>query len=115
MSQGKILTLKCEITAGHPAPSISWEKNGNVLSSNSKIYISPDRTQLQIFSIQISDAGSYKCVADNPAGHFEIETRVDVLQSPELGETFEEIEAIEEDELKLSCISEVRPRSNLVR
>ena len=109
VSQGKILTMKCFITAGHPSPSLSWEKNGAVLTSNSKIYISPDRSQLQIFSIGISDAGMYKCVADNTAGHFEIETQVDVLQSPQLAETFEEIEAIESDQLELSCISEVVP------
>ena len=107
--QGKILTLVCDIKKGAPEPTLTWEKDGNVLASNSKIYISPDRSQLQIFSIQVSDAGLYKCVGDNIAGHTEASTKVEVLQSPKLEESFEEIEAVEADDLELSCISDVKP------
>ena len=107
--QGKILTLVCDIKKGAPEPTLTWEKDGNVLASNSKIYISPDRSQLQIFSIQVSDAGLYKCVGDNIAGHTEASTKVEVLQSPKLEESFEEIEAVESDDLELSCISDVKP------
>ena len=107
--QGKILTLVCDIKKGAREPTLTWEKDGNVLASNSKIYISPDRSQLQIFSIQVSDAGLYKCVGDNIAGHTEASTKVEVLQSPKLEESFEEIEAVEADDLELSCISDVKP------
>ena len=34
--QGKILTLVCDIKKGAPEPTLTWEKDGNVLASNSK-------------------------------------------------------------------------------
>ena len=47
ISQGKILSLKCDINSGNPRPTIQWKKDGMVILSDSKTYISPDRTQLQ--------------------------------------------------------------------
>ena len=109
ISQGKILTLVCLIEQGNPKPTIQWKKDDAVIMPNAKTYISPDRTQLQVFSAQSADAGYYSCVADSTAGHHEHQHYVDVMKSPKLHDSYEEIEAIERDELELSCLTDIDP------
>ena len=113
ISQGKILTLVCNIEQGNPKPTLQWKKNDRIIMPNSKTYISPDRTQLQIFSAQSEDEGYYSCVADSTAGHHEHQHHVEVLKSPKLLDSYEEIEAIERDELELSCITGIDPPPNV--
>ena len=68
VSQGSSLTLTCEATGGNPSPvsSYSWSfepryELSNQLSSNT------DR-ELVFDSVQYTQAGVYRCDADNGAG-----------------------------------------------
>ena len=65
-----------------------------------------------MFSAQESDAGVYTCVADSTAGHDESNHKVEVLKSPKLHDS-QDIEAIERDELELSCLTDIEPPPNV--
>ena len=65
--QGGSLLLECE-TTGRPRPTISWQKDGKLVQAGPRIYISPDRSRLQIFSVQQENQGVYTCIADNIVG-----------------------------------------------
>ncbi|KAG8436526.1 hypothetical protein GDO86_007581 [Hymenochirus boettgeri] len=61
------ISLTCGVT-GFPPPAIIWFKNGNVLSSNSHLFIAPGGRTLQIAQTKLSDSGEYSCTAANQAG-----------------------------------------------
>ncbi|XP_053574515.1 immunoglobulin superfamily DCC subclass member 4 isoform X2 [Bombina bombina] len=52
---------------GDPEPSISWLKNGHILSSNGRVRIQT-KGSLVITQIALEDAGYYQCVAENDLG-----------------------------------------------
>lgn len=58
------------ILDGHPAPEISWTKNGEKLeeSRNVKITVDRNKTVVTIKNASITDAGRYTCTATNEAG-----------------------------------------------
>ena len=61
--------LVCTFT-GIPAPQIRWEKNERVflLGKGRSIINSTGRSQLEINSLALSDAGVYNCSVSNIAG-----------------------------------------------
>ena len=102
------MLLECKVT-GRPVPIITWKRNGLLVKTSPRIYISPDRSQLQIFSVQQENAGMYTCLADNVVGDSSGTITVTVLQSPELKERYKTIEKVIGEDLELSCISDVTP------
>ncbi|MGH0173029.1 UNVERIFIED_CONTAM: hypothetical protein FKN15_020671 [Acipenser sinensis] len=61
------ITLPCEAT-GTPRPTISWQKEGiNILTTRGSFTLLPNGA-LQIARAKLEDAGTYMCVAQNPAG-----------------------------------------------
>ncbi|XP_004706727.1 hemicentin-1 [Echinops telfairi] len=61
------IVLPCEAT-GTPSPFITWQKEGiNVITSEGKHAVLPNGG-LQISRAVREDAGTYMCVAQNPAG-----------------------------------------------
>ncbi|XP_071806163.1 roundabout homolog 2-like isoform X3 [Asterias amurensis] len=65
---GTVALLTCE-TAGNPAPSVRWTKDGAPLQadSNSRFTVL-DTGRLQISGLSINDSGLYSCVASNDSG-----------------------------------------------
>ena len=61
--------LVCIFT-GVPAPNIRWEKDGSVflLGDGRQIINSTGRSQLEISSLLVSDAGVYTCSVSNVGG-----------------------------------------------
>ena len=106
--QGRSLLLECDVT-GRPQPTITWHKNNQLVNSSPRIYLSPDRSRLQIFSVQEENEGVYICLADNLVGQSTGSIKVTVLQSPELKEKYKTIEKIIGEDLELSCITNVVP------
>ncbi|CAL8103250.1 unnamed protein product [Calicophoron daubneyi] len=68
--------LEC-LVSGNPRPKITWTKDGVPLDQLPYRYrlINQDR-QLEIIAMQPSDAGRYRCIAQNPHGQLEINTDV---------------------------------------
>ncbi|XP_069077606.1 roundabout homolog 3 [Pleurodeles waltl] len=59
--------LQCEVT-GMPFPSIQWLKDGQRIMGSGTRVAMLDNGTLQITNIQVTDSGSYICVATNSAG-----------------------------------------------
>ena len=61
--------LVCSFT-GIPAPDIRWEKDGSVfpLGLGRRVTNTTGRSQLEINSLVLSDAGVYTCSVSNVAG-----------------------------------------------
>ncbi|XP_031715320.1 hemicentin-1 isoform X1 [Anarrhichthys ocellatus] len=75
------ISLYCETNAV-PPPTLTWYKDGQLLSSNDKILILPGGRVLQIPRSQAEDSGRYTCVAVNEAGEDSIQYDVRVLLPP---------------------------------
>uniref|UniRef100_A0A3P9M5Z2 Hemicentin 1 n=1 Tax=Oryzias latipes TaxID=8090 RepID=A0A3P9M5Z2_ORYLA len=70
-------SLYCETNAV-PPPTLTWYKDGRLLTSNDKVLIFPGRV-LQIPRARLEDSGRYTCVAINEAGQDSIQYDVRVL------------------------------------
>ncbi|XP_044055859.1 hemicentin-1 isoform X2 [Siniperca chuatsi] len=75
------ISLYCETNAV-PPPTLTWYKDGQLLTSNDKVLILPGGRVLQIPRTQAEDSGRYTCVAVNEAGEDSIQYDVRVLLPP---------------------------------
>ncbi|XP_072281767.1 roundabout homolog 4 isoform X1 [Pyxicephalus adspersus] len=67
VAAGKPLVLDCSPPKGHPEPTVTWKKDGMILSLNSSYY-TVSAGKLLIVRAQRSDSGVYVCLATNQAG-----------------------------------------------
>ena len=88
--EGDRFELVCSFT-GVPAPEIHWEKDGSVFllgGGGRRVINSTGRSQLEINSLALSDAGAYSCSVSNVAGTARNNVRLEVergeLNAPNL-------------------------------
>ena len=76
---GMRFELVCTFT-GIPPPRIRWEKDGSVfpLGDGRRIINSTGRSQLEINSLALSDAGVYTCSVTNVANTATMSVRLEV-------------------------------------
>ncbi|XP_053523819.1 hemicentin-2 [Artibeus jamaicensis] len=77
------VTLEC-LASGVPPPDISWFKGRQPVSAQKGVTVSADGRVLLIERAQLSDAGSYRCVASNVAGHTELQYSLRVNVPPRI-------------------------------
>jgi len=67
--EGNNVTVSCS-AIGNPSPSITWTKNGSIISTaaDSRITFGADNKTLTITNVSRADSGQYKCVASNGLG-----------------------------------------------
>lgn len=66
-SFGELVTVVCRVT-GKPQPTVVWQKDGSILSTNIQLQIIDNTTiesVLSIASVSPSDEGIYRCVGTN--------------------------------------------------
>ena len=70
LREGETVSLSCNAT-GNPEPTISWTRNGFPVNtrSNSSISFSEDKKLLTITTVNRTDSGEYRCVANNSIGN----------------------------------------------
>uniref|UniRef100_H2MDX8 Hemicentin 2 n=1 Tax=Oryzias latipes TaxID=8090 RepID=H2MDX8_ORYLA len=100
------VVLHCEVT-GHPAPAISWLKDGQPVYKDSQHHISSDGTQLQ--SVQVSDMAGYMCVAENKVGTVEKLFSLTVQPPTITGPREESVSVIEGHMASLLCDVQAYP------
>ncbi|KAM4692877.1 inactive tyrosine-protein kinase 7 [Discoglossus pictus] len=74
MEEGKSGFLHC-LSKGSPKPTVSWYRNGNPISEDSRFEIFQNGT-LRIISVEVYDGTIYRCVSSTPAGRIEAQARV---------------------------------------
>ncbi|KAM6372038.1 LOW QUALITY PROTEIN: hemicentin-2 [Pluvialis apricaria] len=76
-------SLQC-LASGLPAPDIAWYKGHEKLLAGPGRTLSRDGKHLEIQRAQLSDAGSYRCVASNVAGVAELWYSLQVTVPPRI-------------------------------
>ena len=85
-TEGDRFELVCSFT-GVPAPKIRWEKDGSLFLFGEGRWVinSTGRSQLEIYSLALSDAGVYSCSVSNVVGmdasSVRLEVRGEVVRS----------------------------------
>ena len=63
------MTLSCN-ASGNPVPTITWTRNGLVLTSSVlRIRFGAESRELTITTVNRTDTGEYRCVANNSVGN----------------------------------------------
>ena len=63
------MTLYCN-ASGNPVPTITWTRNGSVLTSSVlRISFGAESRELTITTVNRTDTGEYRCVANNSVGN----------------------------------------------
>ena len=75
LSSGETILLKCEVIGTHN-PTISWEKDDELIMSGDHYVIKSEG--LQIKSVTTEDSGEYKCIGSNREGVVESTVHVAV-------------------------------------
>ncbi|XP_033947808.1 hemicentin-1 [Pseudochaenichthys georgianus] len=97
------VVLHCDVT-GHPAPVVSWLRDGQPLHADSQHHISEDGSKLQLLSVQVSDMAGYLCLAENKVGTVEKLFSLTVQVPPRIiGLKEEDVSVIEGHMVSLLC------------
>ncbi|XP_029295180.1 LOW QUALITY PROTEIN: hemicentin-1 [Cottoperca gobio] len=100
------VVLHCDVT-GHPAPDISWLRDGLPLHSE---HISEDGAQLKLISVQVADMAGYLCVAENKVGTVEKLFSLTVQVPPRIiGLKEEDVSVIDGHMVSLLCDVQAYP------
>ena len=66
---------------GDPHPNVRWTKDGEALESGKRVKVVAGKG-LRLTNVHPSDAGLYRCAAENEAGRAEASTEVAVSEPP---------------------------------
>uniref|UniRef100_A0A182S5N2 Ig-like domain-containing protein n=1 Tax=Anopheles maculatus TaxID=74869 RepID=A0A182S5N2_9DIPT len=104
---GSTLTLECEAD-GNPLPHIWWKKDGLPVNETSQVFFTDDAIELTIDHVEVSDSGTYVCVAENELGIAEVEAEVVVINVGPPRFLFEpyDLDAIEGTTVEMPCKAE---------
>ncbi|XP_029960009.1 hemicentin-1 [Salarias fasciatus] len=103
------VVLHCDVS-GHPAPVVSWMRDGLPVLSDSQHHISEDGSQLKLLSVQVSDMAGYLCVAENKVGTVEKLFSLTVQVPPKVtGLKEETVSVIEGHMVSLLCDVQAYP------
>ncbi|XP_036144946.1 uncharacterized protein LOC105834071 [Monomorium pharaonis] len=80
VQEGETVRFQCAIV-GHPAPWIRWDKNGTIVTPNTRISIKErdDIKILEIIDVMQEDAALYRVIAENDFGRIEASARLEVI------------------------------------
>ncbi|KAL1775484.1 hemicentin-1 isoform X4 [Sigmodon hispidus] len=102
------ILLPCEAT-GIPSPFITWQREGiNVIASGKSLAVLPNGS-LQISRAVRDDAGTYMCVAQNPAGTALGKIKLNVQVPPAINSHQKEYVVAEDKPVSLLCEAEGFP------
>ncbi|XP_066048296.1 hemicentin-1 [Chamaea fasciata] len=102
------IVLPCEAT-GTPQPVITWQKEGiNIITTGNSYMVQPSGG-LQIARAAVEDAGTYMCVAQNPAGTALGKIKLKVQVPPVIKSHMEEYVVAVDQSVTLQCEAEGYP------
>ncbi|KAM7409728.1 hypothetical protein PAMA_001291 [Pampus argenteus] len=86
---GKSVALACESNAV-PPPTITWYKNGRVVTESDNLRILDEGQMLEIKGSEVSDTGQYVCKATNIAGQVDKNFHLNIYVPPSIDGPAEE-------------------------
>ncbi|KAI5614770.1 hemicentin-1 isoform X1 [Silurus asotus] len=86
---GNSVTLECQSNAV-PPPTITWYKNGRLVSETTNLHILANGQTLEIKPTEVSDTGLYVCKASNVAGQVDKNFHVNIYVPPSIDGPAEE-------------------------
>uniref|UniRef100_A0A674IMN9 Hemicentin-1 n=1 Tax=Terrapene triunguis TaxID=2587831 RepID=A0A674IMN9_9SAUR len=99
----KTTVMEC-VATGSPAPSISWQKDGQLLAEDDQHKSLSGGRMLQILNSQITDTGRYVCVVENIAGSAKKYFNLNVHVPPSVvGTNFENLTVVVNNFISLTC------------
>ncbi|XP_056628956.1 hemicentin-1 isoform X2 [Triplophysa dalaica] len=103
-TQHSVVTLECKAT-GNPQPQISWMRDGHPLLLSPRIRLLSADSVLRISPVQLSDSGTYTCVARSHAGLAELNFDLQVQAPPavERTEPTEQVAVVQGSSVTLTC------------
>ncbi|VDM47645.1 unnamed protein product [Toxocara canis] len=102
---GQPFSLYCPVFST-PLPQITWHLDDRpIAEGDPNIHLSDDKRRLHILRSRTTDAGSYKCVARNPAGESSKTFHVEVLVPPNLDESTHKLKlsVLENGRIEIGC------------
>ncbi|XP_026331776.1 hemicentin-1-like [Hyposmocoma kahamanoa] len=98
------LSLACRFDA-HPSPIITWYHNGTEIRDNQNIYLTDNRTLLNILRVDFDNLGIYVCEANNGYERMEIKGLISVhgLEVPVISKESAEIVAQKGKPVEMPC------------
>ncbi|MED6295336.1 hypothetical protein CHARACLAT_030705, partial [Characodon lateralis] len=104
------VSIEC-VASGSPRPQLNWLRNGLPLPVSSNIQLLSAGQVLRITRIQVSDGGTYTCVASNRAGvdNRQYTLQVHVPPGVEGAGTTEDVTIIKGTLASLLCIADGSP------
>ncbi|XP_044528060.1 hemicentin-1 [Gracilinanus agilis] len=99
----KTALMEC-MSSGSPAPSNSWQKDGQLLVEDDRHKFLSNKRTLQILNSQIADIGRYVCVAENIAGSSKKYFNLNVHVPPSIiGTNPENLTVVVNNFISLAC------------
>ncbi|XP_078498867.1 hemicentin-1 [Lissotriton helveticus] len=108
------INVEC-VAAGSPPPQINWLKNGLPLPISSQIRLLSAGQVLRIVRAQVSDAGTYTCVASNRAGVDNKLFNIQVYVPPSMDKAggMEELTVVKGNSASMMCFTDGTPTPNM--
>ncbi|KAI1722964.1 immunoglobulin i-set domain-containing protein [Ditylenchus destructor] len=114
VQENETITLTCPVESTDESTEFEWSKHGLSLTQSSNLQMSSSGKLLHIMRSQISDSGSYVCVASNEAGEDDATFDLFVLVPPSIkGPSFRQIESILNHTVQLQCLTNAIPEPDI--
>ncbi|THD21910.1 Roundabout 2 [Fasciola hepatica] len=111
---GDTVVFECVSPTGLPRPVVSWTRDGVDLSNNHRVRI-VDYSNLKIHPVKQSDAGSYRCKAENLAGRWESgPCKLTVQRKSRFTATPGDKQAVVGESVDFQCMATDAPNSTIV-
>ncbi|KAM4700962.1 contactin-5 [Discoglossus pictus] len=106
-AKGTTVKMEC-FALGNPVPTISWRKVSGYIPSKARLRKS--QAVLEIPNVQLEDAGTYECKAENSRGKNAFRGQLQVYTQPQWVEKINDTQLDSGDQLHWECKATGKPR-----
>ncbi|XP_063286580.1 contactin-5 [Pelobates fuscus] len=107
-AKGTTVKMEC-FALGNPVPTISWRKVSGFIPSKARLRKS--QAVLEIPNVQLEDAGTYECKAENFRGKNAFRGQLQVYTQPQWIEKINDTQLDSGDQLRWECKATAKPRA----